>query len=128
MVQRNTSQSISDKTTTALAFPNLIRDDASFWSSGANTRLTVPSTGWYLVGACIQWDGNSSGGRILEIRVNGNNYFPNQAWAAINLGTRQNAYVQFYATAGDYFEATVYQNALDTRTVDLAYFYIAKLA
>jgi len=127
LVHRSTSQNISDKTTTAINFPTVIRDDASFWSSGDNSKLTVPSTGWYIVGACVLWDSNSSGGRIMELRLNGSTIFPNQAVLSINLGTRQNAYVQYYATTGDYFEVTVYENALDVRTIDNSYFYIAKL-
>jgi hypothetical protein len=132
IVDNTSTQSISNSTTTALAFQNAIRNDgSSFWSSGANTRLTVPTTGWYLIGFAISWGGVSgANARIAELRLNGTTSFPIISVNALStvVNTLESGYLQYYCTAGDYFEIAVWQNSGVTLPINTpSYFYINKL-
>jgi hypothetical protein len=114
-----------------VAFQNAIRDDASFWSSGDNTKLTAPSTGWYLIGFSLSWSGvSAANARIAELRLNGTTSFPiisvNALTAAV--ATRQSGYLQYYLTAGDYFEVAVWQNSGIILPINTpSYFYMVEL-
>jgi hypothetical protein len=129
-VNNTGAQNILNSTTTLLAFQNVVRDDDSFWSSGANTRLTAPNDGWYLIGFALVWDTNGANARIADLKLNGTAFFPISAINALSLGvpTRQSGFVQYYLTAGDFFEVAVWQNSGTTRTVNTpAYFYMMEL-
>jgi hypothetical protein len=79
-------------------------------NSTNNTRLTVPTTGYYLISTAINWAANSSGVRILEFKKNGST-----GVGYIEQGSDDScaqAYtVPLFATAGDYFEVVGYQNS-----------------
>jgi hypothetical protein len=129
-VNNTGTQSINHATTTALIFQHVVRDDASFWSSGANTRLTAPNDGWYAIGFALIWDTNGANSRIAELRLNGVTSFPISAVNSLSFSvpTRQSGYLQYYLTAGDFFEVTVWQNTFVARTVNTpSYFYMMEL-
>lgn len=131
IVDNTSQQNISNSTTTALAFQAAIRDDNSFWSGGANTRLTAPATGWYLIGFAISWGGVSgANARIAELRLNGTTYFPIISVNALStvVNTLESGYLQYYCTAGDYFEVAVWQNSGVTLPINTpSYFYMVEL-
>jgi hypothetical protein len=128
-VRNKLSPNIPNNTTTAFPFGTLIRDDANFWDTTNNTKLTAPSTGWYAIGACLIWQAEfSTGGRITELRLNGTTYFPNQACNSSPVRPiEQTCFLLYYCTAGDYFEVTVYQNQGATVPIAPAVFYMIKL-
>lgn len=71
-VYNNSAQSISGSfALNTLSFPTKDFDDGGYWSSGANTKLTAPATGRYLVGAVVRWAANNNGQRQLFFNVNG---------------------------------------------------------
>src|SRR5262249_39512672 len=71
-VYNSAAISIANNTTTALTFDSERYDNGGLHSASANTdRLTVPITGLYAFGACIQWASNATGIRLFALTVNG---------------------------------------------------------
>jgi hypothetical protein len=68
-----TTQTLVSGTDTAISFDTVLIDDASFWSAGTPTRLTVPAgrAGRYLVGGQLSYVNNASGTRSSRIVLNG---------------------------------------------------------
>lgn len=73
-VWRSTNQAITASTTTPIQFDTVSSpyyNNWGMWSSGSNTRITIPVSGVWGFGAQIQYEPNSSGIRYLLIRKNG---------------------------------------------------------
>lgn len=72
-VYENVNQNVASATLTALTFNTVIRDDIGAYSSGAPTKLTIPSggAGWYAVTGAINAGGAVSYTVTLDIEVNG---------------------------------------------------------
>jgi len=74
-VVRTTAQSIPDNSWTAISFDTIRSEEkpatSSQWSSGSPTRLTCRLPGRYLIVASVRFAGNSTGGRGINIKVNG---------------------------------------------------------
>lgn len=143
VLQRTALQTISDATDTAVSFPTGSvterLDTNSFHDGGSNTaRITIPSggDGWYMVGAYVRFETNTTGQRRLWLEING------QAGAGTLFGevsNNGNASVQvwlnvtapYLAAAGDYFASGVRQTSggnLDVQTGDgSALFYAVRL-
>ena len=86
--------------------------------SDAGTKLVVPVTGYYLFNAYVHWTGAANGIRIFEWRKNGSVYVNGsnvQSLAAIS-DVRQEVSALLLLNAGDYMEATVFQNTGSTLT------------
>lgn len=64
------SQSTLNNTPVTLTYDTVEYDVGSYWSPGANSRLTAPSAGYYFVHASTAWTANSTGFRQLAIRKN----------------------------------------------------------
>lgn len=71
-VYHNANQSTSSGVGLALAL-NTERYDTDTYhdTSTNNSRLTIPTTGYYSVTGTVQWEANASGYRELAIRLNG---------------------------------------------------------
>lgn len=112
-VIRSTNQSISDSTVEVISWSSETRDDDGFWAGGAPTKFTIGTTGWHLVTCHLRWDSNSSGKRVLDLRINGSDFrgavscAPTAADPAPDQGTE----LAYYFTASDYLEAAVFQNS-----------------
>jgi len=69
------NQAIVTATWTTVTFDSEVRDDATFHSTSSNTgRLTMPASGWFLIGYHINFanDGNTpTGDRQCRIILNG---------------------------------------------------------
>lgn len=70
-VQRNSSQSIPNSSDTLIQWNNTVRDDASFFSGGANTKLTVQQAGWHVAAVSARFAANTTGGRFVWFKLNG---------------------------------------------------------
>ena len=70
-----TAQSIPDNSWTAISLDTIRSEEkpatSSQWSSGSPTRLTCRLPGRYLIVASVRFAGNSTGGRGINIKVNG---------------------------------------------------------
>jgi len=79
LITRTTTQSINDSTETAITFTAETFDVGGYWDAGAPTRLTIPTTGYYIFGGQVSWATNTSGIRDAKLFVNG---------SVINIETR----------------------------------------
>ena len=74
-VVRTTAQSIPNNSWTAISLDSIRSEEkpatSSQWSSGSPTHLTCRLPGRYLIVASVRFAGNSTGGRGINIKVNG---------------------------------------------------------
>lgn len=115
------TQSISNNTVTALAFTSESFDTATYHDNSTNnSRLTVSRTGIYVAYANVGWDSNTTGIRVLGIRINGteNNRPADSTVAPVADQTQNVVTGPISLTANDYIEAFVYQNSGGSRTLD----------
>lgn len=109
------TQSFSNASAAAFTWDSESYDTNSFHSTSTNTsRLTVPTTGYYLIASKIMWASNSTTSRISELKKNGTgvSYLETGADDVTALELTD----ILYATAGDYFELFGYQNSGGTLT------------
>ena len=111
--KRATDQTISNNTLTVLTFDAHDFDTSSYHSLVTNTeRLTVPSTGYYLVNAQVMFATNASGYRQLGIFKNGTRLNYATATAATSATEATIIFnLMVSLTAADYLEIKVYQNS-----------------
>lgn len=109
------NQSINNTTLTALTFDSERFDTGNLHSTVTNpSRITISTTGLYLLGANITWASNVTGLRFLEIVVNNTSSICTQGVSpATPIGetTRLNVSAIWRATANDFFEVVVYQSS-----------------
>lgn len=113
-VYNSTTQSISNATNTAITYNSEIFDTDSFHSTSINTsRLTAPSTGYYLVTACAEFATSSSGMRYLKIRKNGTTEYAlvNAKGVSTYSGAMSCSAIVHLTASTDYVEAVVYQDS-----------------
>lgn len=109
--QKSANQSIPNSSFTAVTFDNLIFDDASIWSSGANTRLTVPSNvSRVRVASNVSFASNSTGYRYVAIVKNGSSRIASQLQLADRNSQINICSPIINVAAGDYFEFFLEQN------------------
>lgn len=124
-VYNNTTQSISDGSSTALTCNSEYFDNASWHSTvSATSRLTAPIDGRYLCVATIQWATNATGWRQLTFRVNGTTSYLCVQFAAVGASHTviQSGNKLLPLTAGDYVEAIGFQDSggsLNVTTLEL---------
>ena len=111
--KRATDQTISNNTLTVLTFDAEDFDTSSYHSLVTNTeRLTVPSTGYYLVNAQVMFATNASGYRQLGIFKNGTRLNYATATAATSATEATIIFnLMVSLTAADYLEIKVFQNS-----------------
>jgi len=107
--------SIPNNTDTILTFNTENFDTNSYHDTSTNTsRLTVPTTGKYLITANAGFAANATGYRFAKIVKNGATTVSNINTMASPNGTYDthiNNSVVVSATAADYFEIIVFQNS-----------------
>lgn len=108
------SISIANSTLTAVSF-NSERFDTDNYHEGVThpTRLTIPVSGYYVIGACLFWAAAGGGWRSVRIRVNGTqdiveNAFDSPGSADVIVQPLSTLW-QF--TAGDYAELYAFQSS-----------------
>jgi len=111
------TQSIADNSAQALTWPmgsNPVKDTGSFYSSGAPTRLTVTTAGWYAVSCTAQWAANNSGQRRLAILINGTTQIAGTTVISGGAGNdpTQDAAAVYYFNASDYATCQAFQNGI----------------
>lgn len=110
-------QSISTATFTAVTFDTEVRDNNAYANLGAyNTRLTAPSSGWYVVGGAVEFATDSTNRRHIYIRANGETTGTRARLGYINNDASTNTprlatSTVVYLSAGDYVELMVYQDS-----------------
>ncbi len=126
--QRGTDISISDITTTTITWDTEIFDTAEMHNPGGPnpTRITFPTSGYYLVMLSIAWDNSTNGIRIITIKDDAGSAVVNTAIAAIT-GTKEvmQCFSIQYFESGDFIEATVYHShgsALKVKKFNTSYF------
>jgi hypothetical protein len=113
---KSATQNISSGVQTAISFDGEVYDTDNYHDNVTNnTRLTAPSTGYYLVGGSAEMNGvNTTYWVITRLRKNGTNedgdtrsrvYSP-QTGAVLNTPSSRPVYLQ----AGDYVELVIEQN------------------
>ena len=104
---------ISNNTTTALTFDSERLDSETIHSTVSNTgRLTAPRNGFYIASISVEFESNSTGLRVLAIRLNGSTNIAIQSTSALNgLVTRLSVSAMYYLLATHYVDCTVYQNS-----------------
>jgi len=106
-------QSINNGTFTAVVYDAEDFDtDSMHDNSTNNTRITVPSTGLYLITATVSFAANATGERVVTFRVNGNTGH-RIGYQVTNGSTTLNAQITtttiLNLTAADYVEVFAYQ-------------------
>lgn len=115
------AQSIPNTTLTKVQFDAVRYGDPTWWNAGNPTRITVPITGSYHVGAIIEWQsGSAVGSRYADIFWNNVSRLAEMAGGFATVAT-DNAQCVGSAiaplTAGDFIECRVYQNTGGAQTL-----------
>lgn len=111
--RRNTTQSISNATYTALSYNEELWDSGTNWTSGANaTKIFAPVTGKYLITAYVGWLANANNFREVYIAINAGAPVVYDSRVAVNGGaTRHTMVGSTPMVAGQYAEIYVWQNS-----------------
>lgn len=117
---RNTAQSTTNSTITAVSFTTAGVDTDGMFSAGSPTRITVQTPGIYMVTANLSLDANVTGQRELSV-VQTSTSSPtwNIQWLTssavvnptINLYAEMSCSAITTAIAGDYFTMQAWQNS-----------------
>lgn len=103
---------ITNNAWTAVTFSATDVDELGAFQAGNPTRLTAPSSGWYQCFGHTAWDSNTTGQRLVALRLNGNQFAvqgntPTAAAPGVDLAVS----APFFFQVGDYLELYVYQNS-----------------
>jgi hypothetical protein len=112
-VYNSANQSINNATETLITYDSERWDTNSMHSNSTNTgRITIATTGKYLIGSSIAFASNASGVRNSFIKVNGSTYIAGWNVQAVNGdATFVNVNTVYELTAGDYLTTTVIQGS-----------------
>jgi hypothetical protein len=113
-VYKTATQAIAHNTATTITFNAESYDTNTYHDNVTNnSRLTVPSTGYYLVNALVQYDGNSTGYRDIILLKNGSQvtYFARGADATTTGYGPMWITRYVYLAANDYLTLTTYQTS-----------------
>lgn len=119
------SQSCADNTITALNIYNIVQNKGGFvWSSSNRTKIYVPTAGWYLFQARVQFEGNTSGTRQARLRIDGVNADTHMTSQFLTQGsgdTIVNATGMGYVNAGSYVECCGLQDTSPGVSLNMKY-------
>lgn len=112
-VYRTTNQTLNDATDTAIQFGSERFDQNGTYHDNVtnNTRLTAPTTGYYMIGANIEWDTQTVTARV-SLRVNGTTVIAatqNHSISSDETELRQVVTTLYQLNASDYVECMAYQ-------------------
>lgn len=120
VVTRATNQTIADATVTAVSFSTEDVDVGGFWTAGAPTRMTIPSTGVYTITASVGWgSGTAVEEQSVYLRLNGSTLLAGNGGPGFDFDTPEAVTVTLPLTAADYVEVTVIHNSTGTRALDV---------
>jgi len=113
VVTHSANQNTANNTNLTLAYDTAIDNNYGYWSSGTNTRLTVPTgyAGVHLVTLSVRWAANATGYRLVTVQLNG------ATPLAINIddasGSEAASTIAFTYrfSAGDYIDSYVRQTS-----------------
>lgn len=109
-----TSQSLTTATYAAVTFDAEAWDNNAIHSTASNTsRMVAPQAGKYRVTATIAFEGNTTGYRAINFRVNGdtNQRFGSQTANPVNGATLLTTSTELNLAANDYVEVWAFQNS-----------------
>ena len=119
-VYKNTSQSIATATAVTATWQVEAFDVDNYWSSGAATRLTIPTgkSGKFVISGRLTYTANATGMRGISLNKNGSGYGgPNvQTVSESGIGVGITASWIVDAVATDYFELVYNQRSGSTLT------------
>ena len=118
-VERTTSQSVPNATTTTISFDTEHADDGGLADLATNaTRLTIPTAGWYVVTGYLAWTNNGTGGRQASLRKNGSDIAV-QFLAPVSASyfIHMNVSMVVNCATGDYLELAAWQDSGAARNV-----------
>lgn len=103
-------------------------DTDAYHSTVSNTsRLTAPTTGYYMVGGQIRYESNATGSRSLDIKVDGTTYvatgFRDNSGDILDLSNS----TLVHLTAGQYVELGSFQSSGANRLINDSVFWIYRL-
>jgi hypothetical protein len=114
-LSKTSNQSLTNNTVTAIIFDTEDSDTDNYHSGVNPSRLTVPSTGRYLITFNITYDANATGNRFGCICVNGASTQRYGASLIPNAGAVNSSHISGSATipltAGDYVEVFGFQTS-----------------
>ena len=110
-VYRSTNQSIPTGTLTAITFDATRYDTDGLWAAGTPTRLTCTRPGIYLACGGVRFAANGTGGRAVQIGVNGTAYGSSFGPPIAGDATDVQATTVVQVAVGDYVEVFVYQTS-----------------
>lgn len=131
-VYHNASQTIANNTWVTLAFNSEHFDtDAYHDAVTNNSRLTIPSDGYYEIGANVEWEFELTGMRGLAIKRDGTTFIAEVVTAPAGLPAHNISTIDSF-TAGQYVEVQARQESGASRTLNRSAnyspeFWIAKL-
>lgn len=125
----NSTFNLADSTLTQVSFTAESYDDLNAWTSGNPTRLIIPETGWYLVGAYTSYANNASGRRLTNIIIDGTTAVAATDYRMpVNGGTTNVSLCNpVYLAASQYIELQVYQTSGGVLAVAPSVFYLIQL-
>jgi hypothetical protein len=112
-VSRSSAQSVSDSTATGIQFSTEEWDDNNYFSSGANTRITIPAAGKYMITGKVKFEANTTGYRSVFFFLNGTTNIHNEIDIPVT-GRKTKiilAPTVFEFAANDYIELYVFQTS-----------------
>lgn len=118
-VYKSSGQTVGT-TYTALTFDTESFDTNTMHDNATNnTRITIPTTGYYLIGGLCTTDGNANGG--AQVRINGTTLIGTNANgnAAASVQNGGHTSTIYSLTAGDYVELLGYFGSSQTSTSGL---------
>jgi hypothetical protein len=110
-VRKTSDQTISASTTTDITF-DAERFDTDGYHEGTThpERLTIPTSGYYYIGANVEWDANATGFREAAIQLNATTDIAKSRFFSGSSSTYDhNLGALWLCTAGDYFKLRVRQ-------------------
>lgn len=124
-VYGSAAQSIPDDTTTTMLADSENHDNDSMHSTSSNTgRITAQTAGRYLFNGTVEFAANSTGRRLIYLRVNGTtSYLLYSSAAPTSPTTAVGSFTKtLVLAAGDYVEVRANQNTGGSANATLAEF------
>lgn len=108
----NGAQSISDNTATKLTFGSETFDTNGLHSTSSNpSRITIVTTGYYIVIGWVYWNSAGGSSRWLRILVNNTTLYNTNRVSSASFDNAQSVDDLISFTAGDYVELSVVQES-----------------
>lgn len=129
-VTRNASLNVGTSEA-AIVWDNEVRDDGGLWEGVTNpSRITIPSTGWYLIGAALEAGSTAGDWWQGYLRLGGATNLQFDIYFQTTTSTKALQWCQLrYMTAAEYVEIYAQAQATTAITVGVtANFWAIKLA